>query len=38
METSDLLFWLCVFAALGGAKWLVSKAKKNNFKGYEDED
>ena len=37
MEASEIIFWFGVFLALYGGKWFADKARKNNFKGYDDE-
>ena len=37
MEASDIIFWIAVFLALCGGKWLAVKARKNNFEDYKDE-
>jgi len=37
MEVSDIIFWISTFFALYGGKWIVTKARKNNLKDYEDE-
>jgi len=38
MEFPDIIFWISVFIALYGGRWLADKARKNNLEGYEDEE
>ena len=35
---SDIIFWMSVFIVLYSGTWFADKARKNNLKGYEDED